>query len=166
MLGYLISDGTYLKHRSIGYVKGDREMVDEVCRLASERFGVDAKDHACHGDSRQVELTVEQRGPGCNPIINWLRDLGIHGQSSSKKTIPYRLLQCPNAIVAEFVSTLWAGDGTVVKRKRGRGWTSKLPSTSRRLLEQVQMILLRFGIVSVLGPPLVGIRSRPSTSRP
>ena len=152
LLGYLISDGTYLPQRSVGYVKADPAMVSEVERIARDRFGIEAKDHACRGPARQIELTRRDCGPGGNPVIEWLKSLGIHGQKGHRKTIPDALLSSSNEIVAEFMATLWAGDGCVTRRKHG-GYALKFSSTSMRLLEQMQMLLLRFRIVSVLGKP-------------
>lgn len=152
LLGFLISDGHYGKNRSVGYVKGDHVLVDEVRRIAKSSFGIDAKDHPCHGIAQQIELTTKQAGPGCNPVINWLKALGVHGQLGPKKRIPESVFTCDNDHVAEFLGALWSGDGSVVQRKTG-GWVLKFASTSRGLLQDIQRMLLRFGIVSVLGNP-------------
>ncbi len=152
LLGYLISDGTYLKHRSVGYVKADLVCVDEVRRIALERFGIVAKDHACKGKATQIELTAPQQGPGGNPLMNWLRSLRIHGQLGHQKRVPAELFACPNRTVADFVGALWAGDGTVVKRPCA-GWVLKFVSSSMGLLDDLQTLLLRLGILSSISGP-------------
>ena len=152
LIGYLISDGSYLKHRSVGYVKADPVLVDDVRRIASERFGVEAKDHACPGPSQQIELTARNCGPGGNPIIEWLKRIGMHGQMGHEKRIPSAITSARNEVVAEFLGALWAGDECVVKRKQG-GWCLKFTSTSLALLAEIQMLLLRFGIIAAVGKP-------------
>ncbi len=158
-LGYMISDGTYLRNRSCGYVKQDPAPVNEVRRIALERFGVIAKDHKCPGSSQQIELTVTGCGPGANPVIQWLKGLGIHDQLGPQKTIPEEVLAMDNAALGRFLAALWVGDGSVVKKKKS-GWTLKFTSTSFKLLDQVMWILTRLGIVAVHGPSEFNSKSK------
>jgi len=150
LLAYLISDGHYGKHRSVGYVKADRALVADVCAIARNRFGIRARPHLCAGKSSQVELTVPRCGPHGNPLINWLRGLHIHGQLGHDKRFPQAVWTCDNARLAIFLGALWAGDGSVVPRKGGR-WVLKFPSTSMGLLDDIGWALLRLGIVASRG---------------
>lgn len=152
LLGYLISDGHYGKHRTIQYTKGEVLQVEDVERIAFEQFGIIAKEHACNHSGRTIDLTGHGTGPGSNPLINWLKELGIHGQLCQDKQIPESMFVQPKDVIAAFIGALWAGDGCVVRRKTG-GWQLKFVSTSMALLNQLQMLLLRLGIVSVLGKP-------------
>lgn len=153
LLGYLISDGTYLKHRSVSYVKNDPVLVADVRRIAFSRFGITAKRHKCQGTSEQIELTVTGQGRRHNELIAWLKRLGVHGQIGQDKRIPEEVLRESNGMLGIFLGALWAGDGSVVKRKGSAGWALKFTSTSRPLLEQVLWVLTRLGIVGVLGKP-------------
>lgn len=158
-LGYMISDGTYLRNRSCGYVKGDPVLVNEVRRIALERFGVVAKDHKCHGTSQQIELTVTDCGPRGNPVIQWFKEVGIHDQLGPQKTIPPDVLRMDNRALGHFLAALWVGDGSVVKKKRA-GWVLKFTSTSFELLDQVMWILTRLGIVAGHGPSEFNSKSK------
>lgn len=151
LLGYLISDGHYGKHRSVGYVKADPVLVDDVVQIARRRFGIEAHDHPCPGIAKQVELTVPHGGPGGNPLLNWLRTIGIHGQIGAAKRVPADLWRCDNQHLAIFLGALWAGDGTIVPRPKG-GWSVKFSSTSMGLLDDVQWALTRLGIIYSRGP--------------
>lgn len=159
LLGYLISDGTYQKHRSVGYVKADPVLVGDVRRIALERFGITAKDHACHGPAEQIELTMTGQGRRNNTLINWLKKLGIHGQLGPNKEVPSEVLRMSNRALGIFLAALWAGDGSVVPRKSGC-WILKFNSSSFVLLEQVMWILTRLGIMAVLGPPEWNTKSK------
>jgi replicative DNA helicase len=152
LLGYLTSDGSYLRHRSPSYTKDDPEMLEEVASICRRRFGITAKKENRGGTTFDLDLTTPQRGPKGNPLINWLREVGVHGQRGEDKRVPDALWSCSDRTVAEFISTLWAGDGSVVKRKGG-GYALKFTSTSRGLLVDLRRLLLRFGVISRLGPP-------------
>jgi replicative DNA helicase len=154
MIGYLISDGHYAKHRTISYVKADPSLCADVRRIAFERFGIIAKSKRRRGIWEEMDLTGPGTGPGSNELINWLKSLGIHGQIGANKRVPEILWSHTNRALAVFLGALWAGDGGVVPRKRG-GWVLKFTNTSMGLLDDVQWILTRLGIVSVWSEPLV-----------
>jgi replicative DNA helicase len=151
VLGYLISDGHYAKHRTISYVKADPALCADVRRIAFERFGIIAKSKRCKGIAEEMDLTGPGTGPGSNELINWLKSLGIHGQIGANKRVPEILWSHTNRALAVFLGALWAGDGSVVPRKRG-GWVLKFTNTSMGLLDDVQWLLTRLGILSVRGP--------------
>jgi replicative DNA helicase len=152
LLGYLVSDGSYCRHRSVSYTKADPVTIEDVRSIVLSRFGIVAKDKPCQGSAVDLQLTAPARGPGGNPLINWLDSLGIHGQRGEEKRVPEAIFRATNATVATFLGALWAGDGCVVPRKGG-GWCLKFSSTSRGLLFDIQHLLLRLGVISVVGRP-------------
>jgi len=151
LLGYLISGGHYGKNRSVGYSDSDRTLVEDVRQIARGQFGIKAHEGGTRGDCEQIDLTVPECGPGGNPLINWLRDIEVHGQIGDEKRVPAGVWRCANRLLAVFVGALWAGGGSVVRRKGG-GWTVKFPSTSMGLLDDVQWALTRLGIIYSRGP--------------
>jgi replicative DNA helicase len=151
LLGYLICDGHYGRHRSVGYVKGDSVLVADVRRIAFELFGISAKEHRCQGIAEQVELTAPRTGPGGNPLIEWLKKLGIHGQIKTAKRCPPSVFRCDNRMLGIFLGHLWAGDGSVVPKRGGAGWVLKFTSTSMGLLDEVHGMLTRLGVVAARG---------------
>lgn len=151
MIGYLISDGSYGRHRSVEYVKGEHVLVEDVERIAMSRFGIKAAPKKCQGSARQVMLCVPGCGPGGNPLIEWLKGLGIHGQIGPSKRVPTVVFESDNEVVAEFLGALWAGDGSVVKRNGRRGYVLRFSSTSMGLLIDVQHLLSRLGVISIIG---------------
>jgi len=153
LLGYLICCGSYIKHRSVGYTKDDPEMVDEVRQIAYRRFGITAKDKKQRGAAEDITLSVEGAVSGQNPLIEWLKELGIHGQYSHEKVIPDLIYQLPNEILKEFIGTLIAGDGTVMFRSNGKSGLVRFVSSSETLARSLQHLLLRFGVVSSVSDP-------------
>lgn len=151
LLGYLISDGSYAKWRCVSYTKADEELLSEVEDICLRRFGIVAKRQNRGGTTYDMDLTAPQRGPGGNPLINWLKDIGIHGQLGHDKTFPDDIWGLDNDLLANLIATLWAGDGTITPHENR--WVFKFTSTSRQLLVDLQMLLLRFGVLSKVGPP-------------
>lgn len=150
MVGYLISDGHYGKHRTVSYVKNDPVLCADVRRIALERFGLTAKPKPCAGTSEQMDLTGDGSGPGSNSLINWLQAIGIHGQIGTHKRAPKEVFSHTDRAIGVFLGALWAGDGCVCPKKDG-GWTLKFTNTSMGLLDDVHWLLTRLGIVAVRG---------------
>jgi replicative DNA helicase Mcm len=65
---------------------------------------------------------------------------------SNNKTIPELILKSENDVLKEFIKSLFECDCHVNQKKRQIEFTS----ISRELIEQIQLVLLRFGIVSSL----------------
>ena len=80
----------------------------------------------------------------------WLRELGIFNQHSHEKHLPDDIFQLSNAQVAIFLKHLWATDGTVFLNKRKSNTSPRLAfsTNSRRLAEDVSLLLSRFEIVA------------------
>ncbi|MDI6720922.1 MAG: LAGLIDADG family homing endonuclease, partial [Candidatus Aenigmarchaeota archaeon] len=67
---------------------------------------------------------------------------------TKEKIIPQEILLSPNSVAAAFLKGLFEGDGSVVKKNRHFDRAVTLKSKSRRLLEEVQILMLRWGIRS------------------
>jgi replicative DNA helicase len=161
LLGYLVCCGSYAKHRTVSYVKGDLSLVADACKIVLDRFGLHPKEKPCQGESRQVEFTTGCReGPGKNPLINWLKQIGIHGQTSVVKALPWNVFESDNASIAVLLGATWAGDGTVGAHKSCRGGRMKFTSSSTELIEQVSWMLLRMGIDSAVDGPIWNQKSK------
>ena len=75
-----------------------------------------------------------------------LRNVGLLPVKSAKKTIPNLVLQSPKSVVASFLRAYFEGDGSI-------SWSGRMNelsavSTSEKLIKEIQIALLRFGIVS------------------
>lgn len=153
LLGYLVSNGSYKRHRSVGITMPEKVVLRDVARVVRSGFpGIVPRLHKHRSGTDTLELTVPGGpGPGKNPVINWLQALGVHGQGTPEKTTPDAVLSGNEAVVRNYLAGLFTGDGTVVKRKRG-GWVVKYTSTSMQLLQEIQHMLLRCGVMSQVAP--------------
>jgi replicative DNA helicase len=159
LLGYLVCDGSYQTHRSVSYIKGDPVLALDACRIVESRFGVIAKKKPCRGKSLQVEFRMDTSGPNKNPLIQWLKSIGIHGQRTAEKALPWSVFECDNDRLATLLGVTWAGDGSVGFNKGETGGRLKFTSTSRTLIEQVAWMLLRLGVAGYVRGPFRNSKS-------
>ncbi|MBI4314245.1 MAG: replicative DNA helicase [Candidatus Omnitrophica bacterium] len=152
LLGYLLSDGHYGRRRTVGFINNDPVLLKDAEQIVQEEFGVPARHKPHWSGSTALDFSVPGGfGPGKNPLTQWIKTLGIHGQLGPAKRVPVAVFQSSYEIIAAFLAGLYAGDGSVVRR-RDR-YPIKYVSTSRGLLGDVQALLLRLGILAVLGSP-------------
>ena len=146
MLAHLIGDGCVASRQPIHYTSGDLTNVETV-EEAAEHFGI---------TPRRVQqqswwhvylpaphkLTHGKR----NPIAEWLGRFDLYGLRSWEKFVPAELFSVPDDQIASFLHHLWATDGSV--RWDGKQARIYYATTSRRLADDVQHLLLRLGIHS------------------
>ena len=83
-----------------------------------------------------------------NPIAAWLDGLGLFGKRSYEKFVPQEVFALPNDQIALFVRHLWATDGSVIWNRSTDAAQIYYASTSRRLIDDLMLLLLRLGILS------------------
>ena len=145
LLAHMIGDGSCVKRQPIRYASIDEGNLAAVA-TAAKHFGVTAvrDDYAAARVTTlrlpaPYHLTHRRR----NPIAAWLDGLGLFGLRSYEKFVPEAIFRAPNDQVALFLHHLWATDGSVrwdAKQGHGRIYYA---STSRRLVDDVQQLLLR-----------------------
>ncbi|MEV0454863.1 replicative DNA helicase [Catellatospora methionotrophica] len=152
MLAHLVGDGSFVKRQPIRYASRDEMNLAAVAE-AAKHWNISAvrDDYAA---ARVTTLRLPApfhlaRGRR-NPIAAWLDGLGLFGKRSHEKFLPSALFSIPKAQITLFLRHLWATDGSVTLNKTGRGGRIYYSSTSRRLLEDVSRLLLRYGITARL----------------
>jgi replicative DNA helicase len=84
-----------------------------------------------------------------NPISAWLDSMSLFGLRSHEKFIPPQIFSLPQNQLALFLRHLWATDGSITVAKSG-GVRVYYGTTSERLARELQLLLLRFGIIARL----------------
>ncbi|MBK9726300.1 MAG: replicative DNA helicase [Actinomycetales bacterium] len=148
LLAHLIGDGSFVRRQPLRYASVDEANLAAVSKAALT-FGVmGVRDE--HAAARVTTLRLPapfRLTHGVrNPIAEWLDDLGLFGLRSHEKFVPEPIFHVSKRQVALFLRHLWATDGSVTVRGSGRGGRVYYSSTSRRLIDQVSLLLLRFGI--------------------
>jgi len=146
LLGYFIGDGsctfgydTSGKPRSLAsnITCFDDEQSADIVHCA-EALGFAA---AYHPAGRRWELT--------KGVKQWLRDVGVAGQSSHTKRVPEFVFSLSDQHIAHLVGAYFACDGTLAKRREGRSDLSVVfNSVNRELLSDIQHLLMRLGVKS------------------
>jgi replicative DNA helicase len=93
-----------------------------------------------------------------NPIAAWLDEIGVFGLRSHEKFVPAGVFHVSKRQIALFLRHIWATDGSVTINKNGRSGRIYYASTSRRLVDDLSRLLLRFGISTRVRTDKAGYR--------
>jgi len=144
MLGYLVGDGYVRKTTSyeINFTNTDEVLLDRFSKNVEDAFGLKVRIKIDHPKiSKKVKtayaLSVE--------LGEVLEEMGIMKDSFNKK-VPLEIQKSPDSIVKHFLRAYFDCEGNVPKNRP----VIHAISASRRLLEEIQILLLRFGIISQL----------------
>ncbi|OZB87608.1 MAG: replicative DNA helicase, partial [Microbacterium sp. 14-71-5] len=148
MLAHLLGDGSFVRRRPIRYASVDEANLTAVSDAAAA-FGITPiRDDYAAARVTTLRLPAPYRltRGKRNPIAEWLDDFGLFGARSHEKFLPTEVFHLPKQQIALFLRHIWATDGSVTVNATGRGGRIYYASTSRRLAEQLAVLLLRFGI--------------------
>jgi replicative DNA helicase Mcm len=125
------------------FTNNNPQLIEEY-RVFAKKLGLNPSYRDSHKGKSAKEINISGIEFG-----TFLENLGAAGPSGSKR-VPELLFKCSKGEIAAFLSALFDGEGTVSEKDRKIGITS----ASRKLLSQVQHLLLRLGIHSQLHPTL------------
>ena len=148
MLGHMLGDGSFVKNQPIRYASIDEANLAVVAD-AAKAFGITAvrDDHAAaRCTSLRLPAPFHLTHGVRNPIAKWLDGMGLFGLRSHEKFVPAEVFNLPKRQIQLFLHHLWATDGSVTVKKDGQGGRIYYASTSRRLVDDISLLLLRFGI--------------------
>lgn len=144
LLGLYYGDGHFDKVRAnLSITSADRETLD---------FSASILSSIC---SSSKPREIQKVGSKCKGIVisnvalrNFFKDLGVSFATAREKTIPKGILSLNRNETSAFLNGLFDADGGIYISKRTRGATISLATSSRSMAEQVQLMLLNFGIIS------------------
>jgi replicative DNA helicase len=148
LLAHMIGDGSCVKKQPIRYASVDEANLAAVA-VSAAYFGVKAvRDDYPAARVTTLRLPAPYRltHGRRNPIAAWLEELGLFGLRSHEKFVPQPVFALPTDQVALFLRHLWATDGSVRWDAKFGGARIYYASTSRRLVDDVQQLLLRVGV--------------------
>src|SRR5580704_2539627 len=151
MLAHLLGDGSFVRNQPIRYASTDEANLAAVTKAALY-FGITAirDDHpAARCTSLRLPSPYHLTHGRHNPIVAWLDSMGLFGLRSHEKFIPPQIFSLPRDQLALFLRHLWATDGSVTVANSG-AVRVYYATTSERLDRELQILLLRFGIVGRL----------------
>ena len=153
LLAHLIGDGS-IGPKSVKYATADPMNKDAVTESAKRLFGIEVAGKK-QGNTWLLWFPSPYRlaRGKVHPVRSWLEPSGLWGSRSHDKFVPTAVMAQPAERVAFFLHHLWATDGSVQLSRNGRGSvvTVRYSTTSRRLADDVQALLLRLDIRSRVG---------------
>ncbi len=164
LLGYLVGDGTFQTHRSVGFCGSEPAAAEDVVAVVTQHFPtVTTRHKKSYGSYQEVDFRcLYENGygkPFGNPLREWLRDLGVLGQKDNTKQVPDWVWEAGQVGASCFLAGYFSADGCV-KQTAGRGWFVHFDTVSRQLAEDVQFLLLRLGVTATVND---GYRSAKGT---
>ncbi len=157
LLGLMISEGQCdTPGHSPTYTTADPAMVDLLKRcMADSGMGV------VTFNGRYGYRLVNRRGRGGVPERNrahsWLQKYQLN-IGAGEKFVPQSVFTAPESSVRLFLQSLFSGDGSVYSSEAGV--FLEYYSKSRRLIEDVHHLLLRFGVFSLIREKITAIGTR------
>jgi len=151
-LGLFVAEGSLIKKKKtsayyssvvFGFSNKNSEFIDCTKKLFSGLFG---KRCFITEYDTVVKLSIHSVR-----FANWLADVcGL--DSKLNKTCSVKIPECikrsPKKVQQEFVKWLFEGDGTI--KCNGNNYKIEYSSKSRKLVEDLQLLLLNFGILSTI----------------
>lgn len=143
LLGALVSEG-YIGKEKIEFCNTDKRWIDKFKEAWKNVFPDSVlhefeKEPSRYGKKKYYRLE-------CHYLhtIRFLNNIGLTSVKAGEKEIPETLLQSPKEVVAAFLQAYFEGDGCITKSSKmiELGCCSK----SEKLIHQLQILLLRFGI--------------------
>lgn len=140
LLGLMLGDGCITEdNNAMIFTNQDPELLDVVESILSQMG---------------IRCRRRENGERCNDIVinsvelkRFLEKLGLAPGLAPQKSVPFSVLRGSEKDILYFLSGLIDTDGSVVP---GSGLSVSISSSSRKLLEQVQVLLLNLGCIPKL----------------
>ncbi|MFH1868344.1 MAG: chromosome segregation protein SMC [Candidatus Omnitrophota bacterium] len=145
-LGYIISEGRNTSSNQVWFVNEEDEVIEDYCRCAKEAFDVKPKVLQYKESAKDVLVFNKAL---CE-YLEKVYGIKIDGHSSSKK-VPDGIFKAGDGVIAEFLSTLFIGDGYFcTSAEKESGVYAEYSTASEGLAKDVFHLLLRLGVQSVI----------------
>lgn len=153
LLGLLIGDGCF-RAKSILLAACDTLIAERARR---EAFGLGLKLRQ-RSASRAGDYEVTTTRGGRNFLKTFLELQGLWGKGSRDKFVPPAVMKSPDEDIREFLSGLYAADGTITKQ--GRSYMPHRPSSLRKAFNTSWIASPSRALSITSSPPTPGAWSR------
>ena len=136
LIGLLIGDGTYNFDNSPRFANADLELLEYV---KNNYDCVVTRSHITKDSRVYEELRIRKMCPK-------LREVGIYGQVGQCKRLPVSYQELNRQSAAELLAGLYDTDGSI--SVKGTSPSIILTQASKQILEEVKILLSKFGVYS------------------
>ena len=149
LLGLLVSEGELASRNTISITNTDKKLIDKVKCVTDYDWKEYEKEP--YTDKRGFDCkrswTIKFN---CTDMRETLYKMGVDYCIHKDKKIPSCILKSPRSVIVGFLSGLFEGDGTALQYEEANNGKKKLRvayySRSKKLCQQLQIILLKFGV--------------------
>lgn len=145
-LGYIISEGRNTDSHQVWFVNNDKNILSDFSSVSKSCFGTVANEFNYKANATDSIIFSQSL---CK-FIERMFGIGI-GEKSAMKKVPEQLFSADKNIASEFLSALFEGDAHIhIDSKKKSSAYIEYATASKRLAEDVSILLLRFGVVSII----------------
>lgn len=157
-LAMFVAEGYLSKRNEIHFTQANTQTIDHYCRLANKLF------------KREVPVLTQ---PDRAPVVQlqsatlraYLEALGVEWVTSKDKQVPLAVRKAPEPCVRAFLNVLLSLEGAVI-RSNITTVHYELTMASEKLMRQVQVLLLNYGITCRLHKKMARATNGTKTMRP
>lgn len=141
VLGALVAEGTISGNEKLNFINSNKRFFSKYQNSWKKCFA----EWNCPKYERKNDLLSSD---SCGVYLrDFLTAIGLPSAIARDKEIPFTILSSPKKVISSFLSALYEGDGGVCIGPRA-SFEITLNSQSLKLVKQVQILLLGFGIAS------------------
>ncbi len=145
LLGALVSEGSFHQKRIV-FNNQDSDFYNKIKNIIELQFPrIKLYERKIKGNCQELNL-YHQR------VVKFLESIGLTNVKSDKKEIPFIVLLSNRKTIQQFLISLFEGDGSVIfhndKRHGGKSIELVYNSKSYKLIQQLKVLLLNFGIIT------------------
>ncbi|MBI4678295.1 MAG: hypothetical protein HY748_12005 [Elusimicrobia bacterium] len=153
LIGWVVGDGWVSEEKpkgrnipnyAVGLMYGDEEkklLAPKFKTLIKGWTGLEGSEIERNGSLTQYYKSA---------LYYFLDSLGVHEKNGLEKQVPESLWKAPREAVLGFLAALFTADGTVNVSEGIHYGSIRLANSSKKLLQEVQLLLINEGIVSQL----------------
>jgi DNA gyrase subunit A len=145
ILGLLISEGN-ISENKLEFCNSDKKLI----KIFEQKWNNVFPDSTLHKFKRSPssygKKDYYRLECHCRYTLKFLKNLGLKVVKSDKKTIPQEIFKSPKEVLCYFLKGYFEGDGSI--SYSGKMIELSCCSKSKKLIEQLQIVLLRLGIGS------------------
>ncbi len=145
LLGALVSEGSF-HNGQILFNNKDMKFYEKVKSITLDQFpGIKLYERWIKGNCKELSIYPQK-------AVKFLENIGFKLSKAHAKEIPFSVLRSKENIIKNFLIALYEGDGGTTyqkdKRHNGKSLLLAYDSKSIKLINQLKITLLAFGIVS------------------
>jgi DNA polymerase-3 subunit alpha len=149
VLGYALSEGNMCHTHGFYVFSSDENQIKEYCnaliQFENTKYKISYKYRSLCPSVYAGRINLKEP----SEAVEWIKSLGMYGKRATEKVIPEFVFKLNPQKIAFLIAKMWEGDGCINITKAGQ-ISLYYATSSHKMAQQMQHLLLRLGIVSSL----------------